>query len=161
MITFTLRFFCFMLFLRERFLRFHSKICRIRRPGLNTTYYGGKKMLNRIYSLLASLGITANYVGFFYAAHALELAVSDMENLLLVTKRIYPEIAKYHHTSAKNVERNIRTVINVAWDSNPGLLEELAKRPLPAKPTATEFLAILSAALLYIHPADEEKRLSY
>lgn len=141
-------------------MKFHNEICRIRRSDPLTIYHGGNKMLNRIYSLLASLGITANYVGFFYVAHAVELAVSDMENLLLVTKRIYPEIAKYHHTSAKNVERNIRTVINVAWDSNPGLLENLAGRPLPEKPTATEFLAILSTALLYIHPADEETGLS-
>ena len=108
----------------------------------------GDKMLNKIYSLLSSLGVTANYVGFFYTAHAVSLAVSDIKNLLLVTKCIYPEIAKRYHTSAKNVERDIRTAVNVAWNSNPQLLAALAGRPLPEKPTPTEFLAIIATSLL-------------
>lgn len=104
-------------------------------------------MLNRIYSLLLNLGITANYAGFFYASRAVSMASSDMESLLLVTKRLYPEIAKHYHTSSKNVERNIRTVINIAWDNNPQLLSSLAKGSLPNKPTTSEFIAILTMSL--------------
>ncbi len=106
-------------------------------------------MANKVYLLLSGLGITANYTGFFYAAHATCLCASDMEYLLLVTKRLYPEVAAYYSTSAKSVERNIRTVIDIAWECNPKLLMHLAKRELRSKPTVTEFLAILTTALLF------------
>lgn len=76
------------------------------------------------------------------------MALSDMENLLFITKSIYPEVAKRYHTSAKNVERNIRTVVGVAWDSNPELLIRLANRDLHEKPTSTEFIAILATSIL-------------
>lgn len=107
-------------------------------------------MLSKIYSLLSNLGITANYAGFFYVSHAISLSLSDMENLLLVTKRLYPEIAKHYHTSSKNVERNIRTVIDIAWDNNPQLLPQLAKGSLLGKPTTSEFIAILTMSLFSV-----------
>ena len=114
-------------------------------------------MLNKIYFLLCNLGITANYSGFFYTAYAVSLALSDLETLLLVTKCLYPEIARHYHTSAKNVERNIRTVVGIAWDNNPQLLTRLAGRTLSAKPTATEFLAILTTALLCSETEQENR----
>lgn len=80
----------------------------------------------------------------------LSLSLSDMENLLLVTKRLYPEIAKHYHTSSKNVERNIRTVIDIAWDNNPQLLPQLAKGSLLGKPTTSEFIAILTMSLFSV-----------
>jgi len=105
-------------------------------------------MRNKIYALLSSLGITANYTGFFYITDALLLSVSDTDHLLLVTKRLYPDLAKRYHTSAKNIERSIRTAINIAWNNNPELLMQIAKNKLPSKPTATEFLAILTVSLI-------------
>lgn len=105
-------------------------------------------MLNKVYLLLSGLGITANYTGFFYAAQAVCLCASDMEYLLLVTKRLYPEVANCYSTSAKSVERNIRTVVDIAWECNPDFLMHLAQRNLQTKPTVTEFLAILTTSLL-------------
>ena len=110
-------------------------------------------MTNKIYGLLSSLGITANYAGFFYVADAVSMAFSDTGNLLLVTKRLYPQIAKRYNTSAKNVERNIRTIINVAWENNPQLLVDLAQNPLPCKPTPSEVIAILTISLLHSESA--------
>lgn len=112
-------------------------------------------MLMKAYSLLSRLGITANYTGFFYTAYAVCLSVTDMENLLVVTKRLYPDVAKRYNTSAANIERNIRTVVDIAWNYNPDLLMALAKRTLYAKPTAAEFLAILTTALLFSIEADD------
>ena len=45
-------------------------------------------------ALLHQLGITENYKGFRYAAYAASLCALDQDRLLLVTKRLYPEIAK-------------------------------------------------------------------
>ncbi|MCE2603975.1 sporulation initiation factor Spo0A C-terminal domain-containing protein, partial [Pseudomonas aeruginosa] len=67
-------------------------------------------MITKIRELLCCLGITANYTGFYYTSYAVYLAMEDMECLSLVTKYLYPEVAKHYHTTPACVERNIRTV---------------------------------------------------
>ena len=79
-------------------------------------------MEKEICSLLTSLGITSNYYGYYYISQAIQLTASGMENLLLVTKRLYPHIAQIYNTSSKNVERNIRHAVEIAWRTNRGLL---------------------------------------
>ncbi len=71
------------------------------------------------------------------------ISVQNPQYLLLVTKWLYPEVAKHYGTTWKCVERDIRTAVNVAWRTNPELLGELAQRILPCKPKPSQFLAIL------------------
>ena len=99
----------------------------------------------RICGLLYRLGITANYTGFFHTSYAVYLAVQQPERLLLVTKWLYPEVARHYKTTWHCVERNIRTASSIAWQTNRPLLEALAHRPLLHRPTASAFLAILAA----------------
>ena len=106
-------------------------------------------MQKKINALLTSLGITSNYVGYYYISQAIQLTSSGMENLLLVTKRLYPHIARLYNTSSKNVERNIRHAVEIAWRSNPQLICELAGHTLAYKPTSGEFLAIVSGRIIY------------
>ena len=101
-----------------------------------------------VYDLLYQLGVTANYTGFFHAAYAVSLCVEQPDRLLLVTKWLYPEVAKRYGTNWKAVERNIRTVITVVWEQNRAMLEGLARRPLLQRPCAAQFLSILSNSLL-------------
>jgi len=77
------------------------------------------------YHLLHRLGATANYTGFSYLVRALQLCAEEPE-----------------------VERNIRTVGRVIWNSNRPLLEDLARRELSQKPCTAQLLAILHASLL-------------
>ena len=100
-----------------------------------------------VYDLLYRLGVTANYTGFFHTACAVSLCVEQPDKLLLVTKCLYPEIAKRYQTNWKAVERNIRTVGGIIWRENRPLLEELARRPLAVKPRSAQLLAILAASL--------------
>lgn len=106
-----------------------------------------------IYGLLHDLGVTANYTGFFYTAYAVALCVEQPERLLLVTKWVYPDVAKQYGTNWKAVERNIRTVGNVIWKQGHSLLEQLAGRKLPHKPSTAQLLAILTYTLLSPHCA--------
>ena len=99
------------------------------------------------YDLLYRLGITANYTGFFYVTYAVYLIQLQPERLLLVTKWLYPEVAKHYRTNWKAVERNIRTAVNVAWELHPEILEDMAGGPLSKRPSNTRFLAILAACL--------------
>ena len=105
------------------------------------------KTFCNIFDLLYWLGVTANYTGFFQTAYAVELCRAEPERLLLVTKRVYPEVAKRCGTSCGAVERNIRTVSRVAWRNNRRLLEQLAHNPLPQKPCNAQFLTILLHSL--------------
>lgn len=57
--------------------------------------------LPEIYDLLYRLGATANHTGFFHTACAVRLAMEQPERLLLVTKWLYPEVAKHYHTTNK------------------------------------------------------------
>ena len=78
-----------------------------------------------IYDMLYRLGVTANYVGFFHTAYAVSLCIDQPDRLLLVTKWLYPEIAKQYNTNWKAVERNIRMVNAIIWRENRPLLEEM------------------------------------
>lgn len=100
-----------------------------------------------ICDLLYRLGVTANYTGFFYTAYAVRLCMERPERLLLVTKWIYPEVAKRYGANWRAVERNIRTVGRIIWRENRPLLEEVAHRRLEQKPHNAQLLAILTAAM--------------
>lgn len=99
----------------------------------------------QVYDLLYRLGITANYTGFFHTSYAVYLATQQPGRLLLVTKWLYPEVARHYKTTWHCVERNIRTTSEVAWARNKTLLQELAQYPLTCRPSASSFIAILTA----------------
>ncbi len=101
----------------------------------------------RIYRQLYRLGVTANYVGFFYVSHAVLLSLRRPERLLLVTKWLYPDVAAHYGTRADAVERGMRTVVAAAWRENRERLQELAGEPLERKPTVSRFLRILTGSL--------------
>lgn len=68
---------------------------------------------------------------------------TNPEDLLLITKSLYPKVAKKHETSVQAVERNLRTVVTVAWKSNPALLQEMAGYPMSGRPSVSKFLGIV------------------
>ena len=104
-------------------------------------------LTGEIYSLLYDLGIKADTVAFFHTAYAACLAAEQPQKLLLVTKWLYPEVARHYHTNWKAVERNIRRTALAIWNHQAGKLEALAGQPLATRPTPTEFLSILSCRL--------------
>lgn len=103
--------------------------------------------LVKIYSLLYRFGITANYTGFFHVSYAVFLITQRPERLLLVTKWLYPDVAKHYQATWQSVERNIRTVIVLIWQSNRDLLCELAGYPMEKQPCPSVFLRILADSL--------------
>lgn len=98
-----------------------------------------------IYDLLYQFGISAGSIAFFHTAYAVRLAVEQPQMLLLVTKWLYPEVAKHYRTNWRAVERNIRRVVAAAWKNDPELLCKLARGLLPGKPVPAQFLSILAA----------------
>lgn len=97
--------------------------------------------------LLYRLGISANYKGYLHTAYAVELCAEQRDRLLLVSKWIYPDVARKYDTNWKAVERNIRTASRLAWKRNRALLETLAQRPLERHLCTADFLAVLCHAV--------------
>ncbi len=97
-----------------------------------------------ICNLLHRLGVTENYTGFSHTAYAVRLCVNQPERLLLVTKLVYPEVAKRYQTNWKAVERNLRTVGRRIWERRRAQLEQLAGEALLRKPGTAYLLAILT-----------------
>lgn len=103
--------------------------------------------MSRAYELLRRLGVTANYKGFSYTAYAAALCAERPDLLQMVTKDLYPAVARQYRTTWQAVERNIRTVIEVAWVHNPAALARLSEGGLEERPRSAQFLAIMSAGL--------------
>ena len=49
--------------------------------------------------LLLSLGGTPNYYGFRYTVYGVALVIREEAYLLALTKRLYPDIARYYQTT--------------------------------------------------------------
>lgn len=106
-----------------------------------------EKRLCQAYDLLGRLGATADYKGFSYTAYAMALCAERPELLLLVTKNLYPAVARQYRTTWQAVERDIRTVVGLVWRRNPALLDRLAGGSLEERPRCAQFLSIASAGL--------------
>lgn len=101
-----------------------------------------------IYQELQSLGVTANYKGCKQIALSVELALQKEERLSNVSKFLYQPVASQLGCSCSSIERNIRTIAQIAWQTNPAALQKLAGYPLCAAPSASEFISILTARFL-------------
>ncbi|WP_338148964.1 sporulation initiation factor Spo0A C-terminal domain-containing protein [Dysosmobacter acutus] len=108
------------------------------------TWRDGEKLLSEIYDLLYRMGLTANYTGFFRISYAIYLSVENPQRLALVTKWLYPEVARHYGTTWQAVERNIRSAIAIIWNQKTPILTELFGAPLPAKPRNAQFLALVA-----------------
>ena len=103
--------------------------------------------LTEVYKLLLRLGISAKYRGYYHAAYSIFLCIQQPERILLVTKYVYPAVAKQYHTDWRAVERNIRSVNELCWANHSDLICELCNCALTHRPTNKEFIAILSSYL--------------
>ena len=102
-----------------------------------------------IYDLLRELGATTNTRAFFHTSYAIYLSMEQPEWLdRLMTKCLYPEVAKKCRSNKVTVEHNIRYLIQSVWKRNPCLLCTLAGKPLHKRPTPKQFLVIISTYLV-------------
>lgn len=76
-------------------------------------------------------------------ACGVELCLEQPDRLLMVTKWLYPEVARRYGTNWRAVERDLRTVSEVIWREQHSRLEEIAGRPMEKRPNPAQLLAIL------------------
>lgn len=96
---------------------------------------------------LHDMGVPTHIKGFTFLRDAVILGVEDIQNISLVTKVLYPGIAKKHQTIPTRVERAIRHAIEVAWSkgNNPKIDEVFGYTISPSrgKPTNSEFISMI------------------
>ncbi len=99
---------------------------------------------NTIKNILRQLGVGQSYQGYEYVIYGTILVLQDKKRLEFITKSLYPDIASRYHTSWRCVERNIRTVINVAWkEGNPDFLFEVFGDKSAQKPRNAQFFELM------------------
>lgn len=117
-------------------------------------------MNNEISKLLHRLGITGNYHGFRQLLLAIELVLQDEDRLLAVGDKVYRPVALILGCGVSTVERNIRSVISIAWHTNPRLLRELSPAPLIGPPTVARFIDIIAEHLRRTYQLPRKDRLA-
>lgn len=94
--------------------------------------------------LLRKFNVTSKYRGYFHVIEATMMYVENPDRYLMITKEVYPAVAKKLKDNSQCVERNIRSVIDRCWKNNQVLLQLIANYPLPERPSNSEFLDILA-----------------
>lgn len=96
---------------------------------------------------LLFLGVPASLKGFNYLKTAVQCLYEKPAYIEAITKRLYPEVARQHGTTASRVERAIRHAIERAYD-NVGIedLQHMLGNTVSmhkGKPTNSEFISII------------------
>ena len=95
--------------------------------------------------IMLELGVPAHLKGYHYLRTATMMSGKDMETVSSVTKLLYPEVAKKHHTTDQKVERAIRNAIEISWNrGNKEAIEMLfgySAGSGRARPTNSEYIA--------------------
>lgn len=118
------------------------------------------KLEGEITELLHEIGIPAHIKGYMYLRTAIEKTYHNIDYLGQITKVLYPEIAKQYATTASRVERAIRHAIEVAWNrGNIDAIDDIFGYTISAskaKPTNSEFIAMLSDKLRLKHRSNNQ-----
>lgn len=101
-------------------------------------------MKNEIGTLLIKLGISRTYLGHLAVLYAVMLVIEDETRLLNVIRKIYQPVSEILCCNVGHIERNIRTVIFIAWTHNRALLDEVAGVKLSAPPVVSQFIDMLA-----------------
>ena len=109
--------------------------------------------MKKVYGLIRRLGANSKYKGYFFVAEAVKISMGDQYKPLRITKDIYPYLARKYRSTPTNIGHDIRTMVNVCWEGNKKLLDEIAGYPLEYKPTNSEFIDMLA---YYLREIEEE-----
>ena len=102
-------------------------------------------MRDDICLLLRKAGLRGTLRGFHYLSKAILFAIEDTTYLHHLTGRLYPDVAREFGVTSMQVERSMRTAIEMIWNhGNIGDIEELVGFQIRKKPYVGEFIDILA-----------------
>jgi len=94
---------------------------------------------------LRSLGLSGCYAGWEALVHAIMLVIQDESRLCNVMANVYAVTAAELHLDVCNIERNIRTLIQRAWQVDKERLIAIAGYKLDGPPSAAQFIEIIAS----------------
>ena len=98
-----------------------------------------------ITNIMSGVGVPAHLKGYYYIRDAILLCIRDMEAVTMVTKLLYPTVAKHFSTSTPMIERGIRTAIEASWErGDTDTFEEIFGYSIKSgrqRPTNSEYIA--------------------
>lgn len=106
-----------------------------------------KEVQEEIAHSLRKINFPAHVKGYAYAKTALEIVLNKPESIGAITKEVYPEVARIHHTTPSRVERALRHGIELIYNRNTSDdLNELLAPPdwNKGKLTNSELLAVMA-----------------
>jgi len=90
---------------------------------------------------LIDYGLSPQYAGFYYLAHAIHWSILDKSVSLRLCNNLYPRIAKPFGISVSAVEHGIRNLLSTAWRRHQNLaLRNLFSTP----PTNARCIALMT-----------------
>lgn len=114
-----------------------------------------------ITNLLKELGVPANINGYHHLRYAIELIMKDMNYMNVITKKLYPDVAKQFNSTPSRVERAILHAIEVSWyKGNVELQNKLFGYTVDkdkGKPTNSEFLITVADWLCLVESEGDTK----
>ncbi len=113
--------------------------------------------------ILRRFGFSAKLNGSLYIRTAILLAVQNPGLLHLITKALYPQVAKIHHTTASCVDRSIRHALDRCWIcADTDMIETFfgnALRVDRKRPSGGEFIAVIADSVCLLEKSCEKKRI--
>lgn len=134
------------------------EICKYKNHGAFEERPPARRADDFIQGILDGLPLSHALMGYRYIKSAVKMAIDDPSMLDGITKRLYPEVAKRHKSTASRVERAIRHAIHTIWQREGGAsrFAELMGFPLDKeKPTNSHFIASIVGRYRYFYPEDD------
>lgn len=123
------------------------------------------RLESEITSILHDIGIPAHIKGYTYLRSAILKTYLDSEYIGQITKVLYPSVAKEFQTTPSRVERAIRHSIEVAWNRGSiDVIDDIFGYTISsskAKPTNSEFIAMISDKLRLEHKLKANQSVKY
>lgn len=108
-----------------------------------------------ISELLREMGIPAHLKGYRYLIESIKIAYLSPDNMLQVTKHVYPKVAAMYNSNNSRIERSMRHAVEAAWKRplNPVLCDifSYAVDSKEHRPTNSEVIAMVSDYLALRH----------
>lgn len=81
-------------------------------------------MINKkVQDIIRQFRITSKYKGYILIIDAIILYID--KDFVQITKDVYPVLSKKYHTNITNVERNLRTIVELCWKNNKTAVQEI------------------------------------
>lgn len=96
-----------------------------------------------IREMLRSLGIGRQYQGYAAIVAAMNLLLENEERLVCIKQGVLCPVGEMLECDWRTVERNIRTVIQRAWNVKPDQVQAMMGYAMDRPPTLTEFLDMM------------------